>query len=142
MKQLFIQLFLMVAVGAMAAPMSSPNGKITVTVDGHALKVCYEKQQVLDIAEAGVDAIAAITLTQRIKTDYQMLTGKRSHCTNEANEYQIGTTVLRVYNDGIAFRTSSISHLSPTAFPKVLAAGCNSGATLMRVSFPCPRPIR
>ena len=109
MKQLFIQLFLMVAVGAMAAPMSSPNGKITVTVDGHALKVCYEKQQVLDIAEAGVDAIAAITLTQRIKTDYQMLTGKRSHCTNEANEYQIGTTVLRVYNDGIAFRTSSIS---------------------------------
>ena len=109
MKQLFIQLFLMVAVGAMAAPMSSPNGKITVTVDGHALKVCYEKQQVLDIAEAGVDAIAAITLTQRIKTDYQMLTGKRSHCSNEANEYQIGTTVLRVYNDGIAFRTSSIS---------------------------------
>ena len=96
----------MVAVGAMAAPMTSPNGKITVTVDGHALKVCYEKQQVLDIAEAGVDATAAVTLTQRIKADYQMLTGKRSHCTNEANEYQIGTTVLRVYNDGIALRTN------------------------------------
>lgn len=89
--------------------MSSPNGKITVTVDGHALKVCYGKQQVLDIAEAGVDATAAVTLTQRIKTDYHMLTGKRSHCTNEANEYQIGTTVLRVYNDGIAFRTSTLS---------------------------------
>ena len=109
MRQLFIQLFLMVAVGAIAAPMSSPNGKITVTVDGHALKVCYGKQQVLDIAEAGVDATAAVTLTQRIKTDYHMLTGKRSHCTNEANEYQIGTTVLRVYNDGIAFRTSTLS---------------------------------
>ena len=109
MRQLFIQLFLMVAVGAMAAPMTSPNGKITVTVDGHALKVCYEKQQVLDIAEAGVDATAAVMLTQRIKTDYQMLTGKRSHCTNEANEYQIGSTVLRVYNDGIALRTSTVS---------------------------------
>ena len=109
MRQLFIQLFLMVAVGAMAAPLTSPNGKITVTVDGHALKVCYEKQQVLDIAEAGVDATAAVMLTQRIKTDYQMLTGKRSHCTNEANEYQIGSTVLRVYNDGIALRTSTVS---------------------------------
>ena len=119
MRQLFIQLFLMVAVGAMAAPMSSPNGKITVTVDGHALKVCYGKQQVLDIAEAGVDATAAITLTQRIKTDYHMLTGKRSHCTNEANEYQIGTTVLRVYNDGIALRTNLsplTSHPSPLTY--------------------------
>ena len=119
MRQLFIQLFLMVAVGAMAAPMTSPNGKITVTVDGHALKVCYEKQQVLDIAEAGVDATAAVTLTQRIKADYQMLTGKRSHCTNEANEYQIGTTVLRVYNDGIALRTNLsplTSHPSPLTY--------------------------
>ena len=109
----------MVAVGAMAAPMTSPNGKITVTVDGHALKVCYEKQQVLDIAEAGVDATAAVTLTQRIKADYQMLTGKRSHCTNEANEYQIGTTVLRVYNDGIALRTNLsplTSHPSPLTY--------------------------
>ena len=109
MKQLFILFFLMMGLGTTAAPMVSPNGKITVAVDGHSLKVCYGQQQVIDIAEAGVDATAAISLTQRIKTDYQMLTGKRSHCTNEANEYQIGTTVLRVYNDGIALRTSTVS---------------------------------
>lgn len=105
MRQLFIQLLLMVGMGAFAAPMTSPNGKITVTLDGHSLKVCYDKLQVLDIAEAGVDATTAVTLTQRIKADYQMLTGKRSHCVNEANEYRIGSVVLRVYNDGIALRS-------------------------------------
>ena len=105
MRQLFIQLFLMVSVGAFAAPMSSPNGKITVTIDGHSLKVCYEKQQVLDIVEAAIDPTFAVTLTQRIKADYKMLTGKRSHCTNEANEYRMGSILLRVYNDGVALRT-------------------------------------
>lgn len=109
MRQLFIQLFLMVSMGAFAAPMSSPNGKITVTIDGHSLKVCYKKQQVLDIAEAAIDPTSAVTLTQRIKVDYVMLAGKRLHCTNEANEYRNGSLLLRVYNDGIAFRSASSS---------------------------------
>ncbi len=95
--------------GAFAAPMSSPNGKITVTIDGHSLKVCYKKQQVLDIAEAAIDPTSAVTLTQRIKADYVMLAGKRLHCTNEANEYRNGSLLLRVYNDGIAFRSASSS---------------------------------
>ena len=109
MRQLFIHLFLMVSMGAFAAPMSSPNGKITVTIDGHSLKVCYKKQQVLDIAEAAIDPTSAVTLTQRIKADYVMLAGKRLHCTNEANEYRNGSLLLRVYNDGIAFRSASSS---------------------------------
>lgn len=109
MRQLFIQLFLMVSMGAFAAPMSSPNGKITVTIDGHSLKVCYKKQQVLDIVEAAIDPTSAVTLTQRIKADYVMLAGKRLHCTNEANEYRNGSLLLRVYNDGIAFRSASSS---------------------------------
>lgn len=109
MRQLFIQLFLMVSMGAFAAPMSSPNGKITVTIDGHSLKVCYKKQLVLDIAEAAIDPTSAVTLTQRIKADYVMLAGKRLHCTNEANEYRNGSLLLRVYNDGIAFRSASSS---------------------------------
>ena len=95
--------------GAFAAPMSSPNGKITVTIDGHSLKVCYKKQQVLDIAESAIDPTSAVTLTQRIKADYVMLAGKRLHCTNEANEYRNGSLLLRVYNDGIAFRSASSS---------------------------------
>jgi hypothetical protein len=44
-----------------------------------------------------------------IKDDYQMLSGKRLHCTNQAREYEAKLSdnlrlVLRLYNDGIAFR--------------------------------------
>ena len=95
--------------GAVAAPITSPNGKISVTLDGVSLKVCYKGQQALDIVEAGITAPVAPVFTQHIKADYQMLAGKRRHCVNEANEYRIGTTILRVYNDGIALRTSSVS---------------------------------
>ena len=104
MRQLFIQLLLVLAMGAVAAPITSPNGKISVTLDGVSLKVCYKGQQALDIVEAGITAPAAPVFTQHIKADYQMLTGKRRHCVNEANEYRIGTTILRVYNDGVALR--------------------------------------
>ena len=104
MRQLFIQLLLVLAMGAVAAPITSPNGKISVTLDGVSLKVCYKGQQALDIVEAGIAAPAAPVFTQHIKADYQMLTGKRRHCVNEANEYRIGTVILRVYNDGIALR--------------------------------------
>lgn len=95
--------------GAVAAPITSPNGKISVTLDGVSLKVCYNGQQALDIVEAGITAPVAPVFTQHIKADYQMLAGKRRHCVNEANEYRIGTAILRVYNDGIALRTSSVS---------------------------------
>ena len=108
MRQLFIQLLLVLAMGAVAAPITSPNGKISVTLDGVSLKVCYKGQQALDIVEAGITAPVAPVFTQHIKADYQMLAGKRRHCVNEANEYRIGTTILRVYNDGIALRTSSV----------------------------------
>ena len=109
MRQLFIQLLLVLAMGAVAAPITSPNGKISVTLDGVSLKVCYKGQQALDIVEAGITAPVAPVFTQHIKADYQMLAGKRRHCVNEANEYRIGTAILRVYNDGIALRTSSVS---------------------------------
>lgn len=109
MRQLFIQLLLVLAMGAVAAPITSPNGKISVALDGVSLKVCYKGQQALDIVEAGIAAPAAPVFTQHIKADYQMLTGKRRHCVNEANEYRIGTTILRIYNDGIALRTSFVN---------------------------------
>ena len=109
MRQLFIQLLLVLGVAAMAAPITSPNGKISVIVDGVSLKVCYKGQQALDIVEAGITAPVAPVFTQHVKADYQMLAGKRRHCVNEANEYRIGTTILRVYNDGIALRASSVN---------------------------------
>ena len=49
------------------------------------------------------------SFVRNVKEDYRMLTGKRLACSNEGNEY--ATTlgegvkmVLRLYNDGIAFR--------------------------------------
>ena len=44
-----------------------------------------------------------------VTDDYRMLSGKRLHCTNEAREYEAKLSenlrlVLRLYNDGIAFR--------------------------------------
>ena len=44
-----------------------------------------------------------------VKADYQMIAGKKSICSNEANEYKAALSsnlqlVLRLYNDGVAFR--------------------------------------
>ena len=135
MRQLFIQLLLVLAMGAVAAPITSPNGKISVTLDGVSLKVCYKGQQALDIVEAGITAPAAPVFTQHIKADYQMLTGKRRHCVNEANEYRIGTTILRIYNDGVALRHQpltinheplTITYLIPEGTPRWMQQWCDS----------------
>ena len=79
----------------------SPNGKISLELKEGKYAVSYEKQEVLLI-----DAPNANTPIgpSRIKADYQMLIGKRLHCTNEANEYRMGYLVMRLYNDGLAFR--------------------------------------
>ncbi|MCR4917171.1 MAG: glycoside hydrolase family 97 protein [Prevotella sp.] len=79
----------------------SPNGKISLELKEGKYAVSYEKQEVLLI-----DAPNANTPIgpSRIKADYQMLIGKRLHCTNEANEYRMGNLVMRLYNDGLAFR--------------------------------------
>jgi replicative DNA helicase len=74
MRQLFIQLLLVLAMGAVAAPITSPNGKISVTLDGVSLKVCYKEQQALDIVEAGITAPAAPVFTQHIKAEIEAFT--------------------------------------------------------------------
>ena len=100
-------ILLCVAVMATARQVSSPNGRITVKEKGTGLMVYYQKQPVLDIASVGLEGIStvsALKFTRRVSADYQMLAGKRLHCKNEANEYRCGAMVLRVYNDGLAFR--------------------------------------
>ena len=94
----------------------SPDGKLTVTASGRMLTVCYQQQPVLEIE-------TSVRLSQLrkckpvvIDADYQMVAGKRLHCTNQANEYRVretgsnarnGSLVLRLYNDGIALRYES-----------------------------------
>ena len=93
--------FWLLAMSMSACGVSSPNGKLTVNVKDGGLVVCYQKQPVLEVL---VEAKGEWSEVGRVKADYQMLAGKRLHCTNEANEYKNGPVVLRVYNDGIAFR--------------------------------------
>ena len=85
------------------AKVTSPNGKLTAVTNGTTLTVSYQNKQVLDVVDACAEG-QSLAFVRKVKDDYQMLAGKRSHCTNEANEYRCGNMLLRMYNDGIAFR--------------------------------------
>ncbi len=88
---------------AVAGKVASPNGKLTAVTNGKTLTISYKNKQVLAVVDAVADG-QPLAFVRKVKDDYQMLTGKHSHCTNEANEYRCGSMVLRMYNDGIAFR--------------------------------------
>ena len=95
----------------------SPNGKLTVEPRQQTLVVRYQQQQVLEV-ETGVDVtMLSESKAKHITADYQMLAGKKSRCTNEANEYRCGALALRIYNDGIALRYE-YQGLNDTAIPE------------------------
>lgn len=82
----------------------SPNGHISVTGKENGLTISFKGKQALEVM---IDANAtglAQSQPKPIVADYQMLAGKRLHCTNEANEYKIDGLTVRLYNDGVAFR--------------------------------------
>lgn len=107
MKQLILTIVLFsVALAINAQKVASPNGKLSAKLNGKSLVINYDKQKVIELADISFDKLR---FTRQVKDDYQMLEGKRLHCTNEANEYQapIGSNakiVIRLYNDGVAFR--------------------------------------
>ena len=91
----------------------SPNGKLTITNSGQGIIVNYQQQEVLNIPVLGYEGIKNNRLkfkpVGKVTANYQMLAGKKSTCTNEANEYVAKLSgnvqlVLRLYNDGAAFR--------------------------------------
>lgn len=91
---------------AFAQEAVSPNGKLSANVNNHELVIYKERQQILELADILFGKLEFVRL---VKDDYQMLEGKRLHCTNEANEYKASLdknaqVVIRLYNDGIAFR--------------------------------------
>lgn len=94
------------ALFANAQAVVSPNGNLSAKKSGQNFVISYEKQKVLELADIAFDKL---TFVRNVKEDYRMLSGKRLHCTNEANEYQapVGKNaciVMRFYNDGVAFR--------------------------------------
>ena len=107
------------------AIVSSPDGKISVRVQekGGAYEVMYQNKKVLSIPAVGITTSVKDGLTpdliqkklkgKKVNANYQMLSGKRTNCTNKGNEYVFNyqyadgsplRLVMRLYNDGIAFR--------------------------------------
>ena len=107
MKRLIsIICFCGVALAVNAQTVASPNGRLSAKTIDQKLVINYQQQPVLELTDI---AFSELQFVRNVKDDYQMLEGKRLHCTNEANEYQasIGADakiVMRLYNDGIAFR--------------------------------------
>ena len=124
MKKVFFLLFTWsMTCGMYAADMVSPNAKLKVVTANNGCKVYYQQQQVLDIPVLGNgnSQIQKVSKAHHVTADYQMLTGKRLHCINEANEYQLTLSkdvrlTMRLYNDGVAFRYDGLSDKEKTAY--------------------------
>ena len=90
------------------AQVSSPNGKLSAQAEGKTLVISYDGKKALQMEELPFDN-SDFAFVRNVKEEYRMLTGKRLVCSNEGNEY-VATLgegvkmVLRLYNDGIAFR--------------------------------------
>ena len=112
MKRILLCLAVAGMLPAMAQKITSPNGKLLLETSGEGLRLSYQNQPVLDIPEVGFEGVSskpALTFVRKVKADYCMLAGKRLHATNEANEYETalgkgGKMIVRLYNDGLAFR--------------------------------------
>lgn len=93
----------------------SPNGELAMKQTDGQYVVEYQGKPVLRIeaqgyaTDASVENKSRLDFVRHLTTDYTMLSGKRLHCINEANEYAVdlnkGTRLVwRLYNDGVAFR--------------------------------------
>ena len=95
-----------------AMAQQSPNGKISVNPSDKGISVNYGSQKVLQIPTLGYEGYSSkveLSFKGDVTDDYRMLSGKRLHCTNQSREYEakLGENlrlVLRLYNDGVAFR--------------------------------------
>ena len=97
---------LCLSISAHAQQPTSPNGKLTVRNAKQSMTICSDNVPVLQILGVSPNRL---TFVRTVKDEYRMLSGKKSHCVNEANEYESASDKnmrlrVRLYNDGIAFR--------------------------------------
>ena len=128
MKRIVLSFFaVLIGLYAWAQQAVSPNGKIAIAQQEAGLVISYQGQQVLKLPTVGFENASTPTplvFRRTLKEDYRMLAGKRLQCSNEANEYlaSLGNDVLlvvRLYNDGIAFRYE-LSGLCDATLPREL----------------------
>ena len=107
-KRFFLWLMIMgLAMTATAQRLTSPNGKLTLEVNNGQWMIGYQGQQVLTMKGVASLEPQKNLKAKKVKADYMMIEGKRSHCKNEANEYRVGQMTVRLYNDGLAYRYES-----------------------------------
>lgn len=123
LRSLLISILVIGALQASATQYSSPNGKLCVKQDGNHLTVFYQGKMVLD---ASVTTDSPLQWVRKVTDDYQMLTGKRLHCHNEANEYRSGKMLLRVYNNGIALRNTEVTYRISEGMHRWMQQWCDS----------------
>ncbi len=101
--------FICAAWGISMSAQTSPNGKLKAEKFDDHITVSYKQngkwQEIYTAEFKGINGGD----TRNIKDDYMMLSGKRRHCVNKGKEsaYSLqsgGVLLVRVYNDGVAFR--------------------------------------
>ena len=110
-------LALCTSVGAQEKTMTSPDKRIEVKQVNSGFEVFHSGKLVLSMSTAPLKGGNRMEGPKRLLVSYDMLAGKRLHCENEANEYQLliedrgkrkeergMNIVFRVFNDGVAFR--------------------------------------
>ncbi len=110
---------------AMAQQAESPDKRLSVVQKDNGLVINYKEKPILEIPTVGYESAntpTPLSFRRKIKEDYTMLSGKRLQCSNEANEYlaELGQNVrmvIRIYNDGIAFRYE-LADLEDATLPK------------------------
>lgn len=118
--------FLCASCNSQKAVLTSPNKNISVEMNGENSFVVKRKggdglvevmkMNGLALAVEGAEggfALKSCSKRKKVVDDYEMMTGKRKHCHNEAYErvyrYENPSSVafdlvMRAYNDGVAFR--------------------------------------
>ena len=90
---------------------SSPDNNFALFADSGKYVITYKNQRIFAVEKFGYDGCAApdFNFVKSITDEYTMLAGKRSKCENLGSEYSAALSpnvdlILRVYNNGIAFR--------------------------------------
>ena len=114
MHRFFIA-FSLLSFSLLAGAQTSPNGKIRVVPSDMDLTVEYKSdkdwQTVMSISTHATQA--RLEDSDVFPVDYNMVVGKKSHCTNAFREEAYTTADLkeavfvRVYNDGVAFKADN-----------------------------------
>ena len=123
LRSLLTSILIIGASLASATQYSSPNGRLSVKQDSNHMTVFYQGKMVLDVS---VTTDSPLQWVRKVTDDYQMLTGKRLHCHNEANEYRSGKMLLRVYNNGIALRNTEVTYRIPEGMHRWMQQWCDS----------------